>query len=522
MTAKTPPNPPSNKGADSSLAGMTGLQRDLVLTDLTDRSGADPLPCDFLRQIQLDGAVGESGAQVGLKHDGTPATDREWLRAIEPQFGQPEAKSRLGIELEMFLFDAKTAAPLGTSMARPGLSSEFILQEVAKRYEASGQGSARLVRDPAAMAYSAKPQESEHCPPPERDVTYGLVLSEGLVFSIEPGGQLEVATPPHSELAEVARGLRRALQLVEDVTGDDVLFLSHGTNPLTQTDFGLQIPKKRYRILTHYLASEPGGRGIDMMRHAATVQPNIDVATDRASWQEAVRFSYALSPLLKQLFANSCFFRGAPVLDGLERQRIWSGLDPSRAGVPKNIAHAADPACAYACWASQAYVFLIDGLPEREQPRYGELRFCDWYEHGYKGLKPGLADWERHLATLFPEVRLRGFLELRMIDAQPFERLIPLMALVRGLLQSKIGRQSLLAAWPSLRAESEAGRMQQVFDALQGLADGGLAALGETAEGPARLALRALRPFDNKASPAKLSATEFVRTAGTLKPSLLV
>jgi glutamate--cysteine ligase len=356
-----------------------------------------------------------------------------------------------------------------------------------------------------------------HAPP--REVVYGLVLSEGLVYSIEPGGQLEIATPPHADLALVQSSLRRALQLVEDVTGTDVLFLSHGTNPMTEADFALQIPKSRYRILTRYLASEPGGRGIDMMRHAATVQPNIDVSSDRDAWKEAVHLTYSLSPMFKNLFANSFYFRGQAVADGLERQRIWSGMDASRSGVPPGILDAANPACTYAIWASQSFVFLIEGLPEHEQPKYGELRFLDWAKNGYKGRRPDLADWERHLSTLFPELRLRGFLEIRMLDAQPFEKLIPLMALVRGLLQAPEGRESLVREWSQCRDEFSANQREALFARLQRIADSGLASLGEASHGVARRALAALHPEEPRDFLGFGGASDFVRHAATMEPS---
>ncbi len=324
--------------------------------------------------------------------------------------------------MEVFPLCAATLEPLGLAACEghEGLTPAGVLEAVAEQ-----EGSAAtLVQDGS--------------------VTYGLRHSSGLSFTLEPGGQIEVATPPRETLAEVSSDLVAAFGLLERAAVGRVKFLSHGTHPLSSDEFPLLVPKTRYRILTRYLQSEEQGRGIHMMRHTATVQPNLDVGPLASDWRDAVRLTYALSPLFKGFFRNSFYFQGKLSPDGLERQRIWEGMDHTRTGVPTDLETAENPACGYVAWAEQAYVFHIDSLPEAEQPQFGELRFQEWLERGYKGTHPTLADWEAHLNTLFPDLRLRGFLELRMFDSQPFDRVMPLMALNRGLLQSRAGRR---AAW---------------------------------------------------------------------------
>lgn len=480
---------------------LAGVQRDLVHVGLTERSGFDPIPADFLEPV-VQPAQGP-GQQP---HNVPGPCTREWTRAIEPEFAPDQVRPLfMGIELETFMFDAAHLRPLGDEGSPQDLNGQLILQEIARRYESSGQGTSRLIQDQSDSTSQA--------------VSYGLFLSEGISYSLEPGGQLEIATPPRESLRETNDCLRRAFELVEDVTAERVRFLSHGTNPLTSADFGLQVPKKRYRILSRYLGSERGGRGIDMMRHATTVQPNIDVGPDHANWVEAVRLTNELSPMFKMLFPNSFYFRNRFVADGMERQRIWSHLDASRTGIPTGIVDAGDPACCYAQWATQAYVFLIDGLPENEQPVFGELRFCDWMARGFKGTRPGLADWERHLATLFPELRLRGFLELRMFDSQPYGQIVPLLAMVRGLLQSPLGRQAVLSDLGVFKELCYTGRRAPLFDRLVRAAHTGLLALGSEDERSGLALLQALELPDPDRFARFGDALSFVASESVLAPS---
>lgn len=501
MSSSADSNPKKNNPflSNSNDVGLPGVQRDLVTRDLQDVSTQDPIPTDFLRS--------DPEAHVPVA-EGRCA--RDWTRAIEPDF-TADRPARIGMELEIFLFDRKSGLPLGMHGSSQDHSGQRILRELARRYEASGQGSARLIFE----------EEQEGYP----ETVYGLLLSEGIGYSLEPGGQFEVATPPVSNLAQLRDQLRRALELVEDITGEDVLFASLGTNPLTKGDFSLQIPKKRYRILTRYFESQSDGRGIDMMRHACTVQPNIDVGPDVAAWAHAVQLAYELTEPFKILFPNSYWFQNRHIPDGLERQRIWHAIDSTRTGEPNGIRNAIDLSCLYASWAADAFVFWVEDLPENEQPVFGELTFSRWRKHGYKGTFPSLADWERHLATLFPEVRLRGFLELRMFDAQPFDQLMPLMSLVRGLLQSPRGRENLRQTMPSLKValssmDSE-GFRHHVFKVLRDIAAIGLGDLSQpdSVEGMSMLNdLRLTHPTDFDAQ----SPAAYLAKVATTKPSRII
>jgi glutamate--cysteine ligase len=148
---------------------------------------------------------------------------------------------------------------------------------------------------------------------------------------------------------------------------------------------------------------------------------------------------HVLVPLTKNLFANSKYFMGKPSSFVSERQNIWEHMDPTRSGFPNDLPFENDThsvACAYAKWARNAYMlFLPNDLPMDEQPLYGELTFDQWMKKGFKGTYPTLADWETHLGTLFPHLRLRQFLEVRHIDAQPFAHTFAPIAFFTALIQ---------------------------------------------------------------------------------------
>jgi glutamate--cysteine ligase len=279
---------------------------------------------------------------------------------------------------------------------------------------------------------------------PTTGVVVGLALPSDANFSLEPGGQIEFSSSPRLETGHIVQDVVAALEALENASQGQVFFLSHGTNPIAPADMPLLVPKERYQILRRYFESEPNGRGKDMMSHTATVQPNIDINGDDSDWEDAVRLTFALTPAVQTLTRNSDFFAGRRSTYRSERQNIWLHTDSTRSGTPPGIVKSQDVACNYAQWARQANVFLVRGIPPDEQPKFGELTFEQYLSEGYKGIMPTLQDWELHLATLFPELRLRGFLEIRSLDAQPFEHIQAGVMLWKGLLTDP---QARAEAW---------------------------------------------------------------------------
>lgn len=336
---------------------------------------------------------------------------RVWLNPIK---GNRTGVQKIGLEMEMHVYDSKTLSSIGLPDAK--LSPQTLLERIAQI-------------SPDAQI--------------EKDELTNLItmvsLKSGGNFSSEPGGQIEYSSAPLASRSDLILDVQKGLEILEKSGDGDVIFFSHGTNPVAKNDHPLLLPKERYQIMTRYFESAPSDtRGIDMMRHSATVQANIDIFGTE-NWHDAVNLVSILIPLTRILFANSRYFKNQKSKFFSERQNIWEHMDPTRSGYPTSepFLHG-DPCmeCAYASWAKQAYVFLVEGLSIREQPLYGELTFADWITNGYKGIQPTVSSWETHLATLFPHLRLRDFLEIRHIDAQPFEHTFAPIAFFSALIQS--------------------------------------------------------------------------------------
>ncbi|MBS2037381.1 hypothetical protein JST97_20500 [bacterium] len=393
------------------------------------------------------------------------------MDAIRPDFSKP-IQSLMGLEIEMFGFDSESLAPLGTPGAR--LSSQQLMERIA-----SSQG--KLKKDEATGEI------------------VGLDLGCGN-FSLEPGGQLEYASCPGLSLRALLEDLRSGLSILEEAAEGQVLFVDHGTNPLAGPDLGLLVPKHRYKILDRYFASQPGGRGVHMMRYSATAQPNVDIPGGLEEWQDAINLTLALTPMARGLFSNSWFFQGRRVQSS-ERQRIWEAIDPSRTGIPP-IIYQPDIAAAYADWARQAHVFLAGDLPLEQQPLYGQLTYEQWESKGWHGKFPTAADWETHLGTLFPDLRLRRFLEVRMVDAQTYSQALAPMAFWAVAL-----REGRARCWHWLELKSTSP-----LELVEVLADCAVDPL-------ARDVLRAYGEYRKAYVPFEGSAAEFVRAEGTTQPS---
>lgn len=424
------------------------------------------------------------------------------LQAIIPDFPKQDSKPRLGLELEMLAYDSETFAPLGTEAAR------VTSQEMMQRIQALAPGSHLKVDAPTGEII-------------------GLELTSGN-FSLEPGGQIEYASAPQDDLQGVLDDLASGLSLMEQAGRGEVVFLDHGTNPLAGDELPLLVPKHRYQILNRYFASQPEGRGVHMMRYSATAQPNVDVI-GQEDWLDAVNLTLTLTPLARGLFANSRYFHGRLLGAGSERQRIWEAIDATRTGIPP-VAFVDDLPGAYAEWGRKAYVFLAGDLPLEDQPRYGELTFQQWQEEGYKGTKPTPADWETHLGTLFPDLRLRRFLEVRMVDAQDFRHALAPMAFWAVALQRSESRASIwswldqLASQAGLKSSRDLITLSShlpIFSdpaSLKGLLD---CVVGQCQTELERRSLKAYRNWldERQSLVYPESALDFVRANATLEPS---
>ncbi|MFZ2996516.1 glutamate--cysteine ligase [Sphingobium sp.] len=263
-------------------------------------------------------------------------------------------------------------------------------------------------------------------------------------ISLEPAGQLELSGAPldnlHQTCAETGRHLEQ-VKYVGDMLG--LGFLGLGMWPdKTRAELPI-MPKGRYDIMLRHMP-RVGSMGLDMMLRTCTIQTNLDYGSE-ADMVKKFRVSLALQPLGTALFANSPFTEGKPNGFLSYRSHIWSDTDPQRTGMLPFVFDddfGYERYCDYALDVPMYFVYrdgkYIDasGLSFRDFLK-GELSVLP-------GEKPTEKDWEDHLSTAFPEVRLKSFLEMRGSDGGPWGRICALPALWVGLLYDQ---GALDAAW---------------------------------------------------------------------------
>ena len=271
----------------------------------------------------------------------------------------------------------------------------------------------------------------------------GLV-KDGANVSLEPGGQLELSGAPlvsiHQTCDEVNAHLREVKSIADKL---NVAFIGLGAAPIWTHDQMPVMPKGRYKLMTDYM-DRVGTMGKSMMYRTCTVQVNLDFASE-ADMVQKLRTSVALQPVATALFANSPFFDGKPNGHKSWRSRIWRDLDPARTGT---LPFAFEDGFGF-----ERYVDYALDVPMYFVYRDGQYidalgqSFRDFLQGRLPALPgevPTLSDWADHLTTIFPEARLKKYLEMRGADGGPWRRLCALPALWVGLLYDQ---SALDAAW---------------------------------------------------------------------------
>ncbi|MBV9995975.1 MAG: glutamate--cysteine ligase [Caulobacteraceae bacterium] len=266
----------------------------------------------------------------------------------------------------------------------------------------------------------------------------------GASVSLEPGGQFELSGAPletiHDICVEIGEHLTEAKAVAREL---GLAFLGVGFTPDWRRQDAPVMPKGRYKIMRSYMP-KVGALGLDMMFRTCTVQANLDFASE-ADMVAKMRLSLALQPLATALFANSPFVDGKPTGYLSSRARVWTDTDPDRTGMLDFVFRPGFGFADYARWALDAPMYFVkrDGLYV-DASGQSFRAFMKGELPALPGARPTLKDWRDHLNTLFPEVRLQSYLEMRGADTGPPERLCALAALWVGLLYDDA---ALAAAW---------------------------------------------------------------------------
>lgn len=292
----------------------------------------------------------------------------------------------------------------------------------------------------------------------DRGELIALESKEGSI-ALEPGGQVELSGQARLTIHETKAELDRHVAELERLTDElGVRWMWLGAHPVHQpADLGW-MPKRRYAVMREYLPTR-GGLALHMMQATSTVQANLDYGDER-DMGEKLRAAMGVSSIVTAMFANSPFQSGKP--SGLKtfRASVWGDTDPDRSGLLPFVFAGDAPAYEqYVRWALDVPMFFIvrDGelLPARG------LTFRGFWDHGFLGHRATMEDWELHLSTLFPDVRLKNYLETRTTDCVP-PRLIPaLPALWKGILYSD---SAVAAAWDLTKRWTMGERQQHRLD----------------------------------------------------------
>ena len=327
------------------------------------------------------------------------------LLAVFEQSYRP-AKRAVGIESErVALFDDGAPLHYHSDAAHPGVDAVF----------------ARLI---ASRGWSATAPEADGGP------VLGLERA-GANITLEPGSQFELSGAPHDTL----HGLRDELAAHRDEMraldlSPRLRLLGLGFQPYARQGDLDWVPKSRYPIMREYLPTR-GARALDMMRRTATVQANFDFGSERDAMRK-LRAALGVSAAISGLFANSPMKDGARQPVKSERALVWLGMDPDRSGLLP-FAWRPDATLAdYVGWALDAPMFLVkrDGVATPATTH----TFRRFLAEGFHGHRATAADWETHLKTMFPEVRLARTLEVRGADSVPLPYATALAALWTALL----------------------------------------------------------------------------------------
>ena len=291
----------------------------------------------------------------------------------------------------------------------------------------------------------------------EDGLPIALLDDTGASITLEPGGQLELSgallDTIHQTCTEVNTHLKQVRSICEPM---GIAFLGMGFQPKWPRTDMEWMPKGRYRIMREYM-NKVGTLGQDMMARTCTVQVNLDFACE-VDMVHKFRTSLALQPVATALFANSPFTDGKPNGYLSYRSHVWEDTDPDRTGMLPFVFDGDMGFEKYTDYMLDVPMYFV----------YRNGKYIDATGQSFRdflagklpalpGELPTLKDWEDHLTTAFPEVRLKRYLEMRGADGGPWARLCALPALWAGLLYHQ---PSLDAAWDIARHWSMEERLK--------------------------------------------------------------
>jgi len=357
---------------------------------------------------------------------GGPIESRDDLVRYIADGAKQKAEWRIGTEHEKFVYDLRSHKPLAYD-AHPGIRG---LLDRMRRFGWE--------------------------PVLENGNIIGLT-QDGASLSLEPGGQFELSGAALKTVHETCNELNTHQSQVREVCAEiGAGVIGMGFAPTWSMEETHQMPKGRYAIMRRYMP-KVGGYGHEMMFRTCTVQVNLDYSSE-ADMVKKFRVRLALQPVATALFANSPFREGKPNGFLSYRSHIWTDVDNNRAGMLPFVFESGMSFERYVDYALDVPMYFVfrDG-------RYIDVagrsfrNFLDGRVGELKGVTPTMSDWADHLTTIFPEARLKRFLEMRGADGGAWRRICGLPALWAGIFYDQV---ALDGAWDLVKDWSAEERQQ--------------------------------------------------------------
>jgi len=361
--------------------------------------------------------------RAAMSHDRSPPTEDALLEEYA-SYGRPRARWKVGAELERHLLDpgGRPAPYFGT------------------------HGIAELLHHLMADGWT-----------PQREGPHVIaLLRHGASVTLEPGAQLELSGAPWADVQGVMTEARTfSRELDAHLAAGPYRQVALGYTPFADIRDIRFVPKGRYAIMREHMA-RVDTHGHHMMKGTAATQASYDFS-DEADAARKTGLAIALAPLITAMFANSPLTRGRPNGWKSFRGYVWTHTDAARTGFPEALSR-----FSYAAWLD----YLLD-VPMMFTKTGGHwasaqgLTFRQWMrDPGRVGRAPTWADWDLHLTSVFPEVRVKKQIEVRMADCVPLPLVGAFVALFEGLFYCGI---SLDAAWGVARRFERFGTRDERF-----------------------------------------------------------
>lgn len=338
----------------------------------------------------------------GTGVDDTPVTETDLVNYFH-EGSKPASAWRVGAEFEKFALDRATGKQIGFDAGIEGVLHALATHFAWEPYSEAG----RLTT---------------------------LMRGKSTV-SVEPGGQLELSTAPSARLSELRAELETHLREIRAVTDPaTVAWVAAGVTPFSSVEEIALNPRPRHRLMAEYLPTKCP-HGLHMMKATASTQVTFDYA-DEADAGRKFAVARKLGPVVNALFANAPRYAGQGTEFVSFRGRIWQGMDPDRTGLLISLL---ESEVTYARWVQLVLdvplLLLRDG--DALLPAPG-VTFRQFLNHGINGRFPTRRDWDVHLSTMFTEVRMKTFIEVRGADAAPAPLALAVPAVWKGLLYDPV------------------------------------------------------------------------------------